>query len=211
MERILNILKSIKNIVLFLAILALLVVIQLKNWKINNLKKDLAEKPKVEYVYKDSVQVIHDSIPQPYKVVEYKDKIVVDTLDLTSADSAQIAEAYIKVFLEYNKTNFYNDTLKNDTTAFISLYQEVTKNSIQDRKLTFIDRTPVVYITNTVTKEDKTLSITGGLGASVGPESSVSVRAGIVTPSNRVYNFSYDPFTKQKMITVDFPIFNIKK
>lgn len=215
MERIINILKEIKNILFFIVIFALLIVIQFKNSAIKNLKEEVATKPVIEYVYNTDTVTVVDTIVDIKETIKYKDKILVQTdsvpIELTQADSMQIAKAYNNLYTEYNSVNIYDNVLKDDSLAYIKLYEEVSQNTIFNRKLDYQDRTPVIYITNTVTKQDKTLSLVGGIGASIGKETnSLSLGLGMVTPSNRIYLFQYDPVNNGYGAAIYMPVFNIK-
>lgn len=212
MEKLIKYLRVLKDYFFIIVIATLLVIIYFKNIKEENLLTKLEEKPQIEYVYKDSIQVIEVEKPEPYEVIKWKDSVRVETdsipLELTEADSAQIAEAYIQLYGEFNETKFYNDTLKNDTTAFISLYEEVKRNEIYNRRLTFIDKTPIIYKTNVLTKQDRTTSIVGGIGAGDG---GVDVGLGLVTKRNSVFIISHDPFRQETKGSMYLPIFNFKK
>lgn len=221
MESILNKIKAIlstfKQLLFFGVIFGLLVLIQFKNNSINRLKTELEKKPQVEFIYQHHIDTVKgDSIPYPIEVVKYKNKIIVNTdtipIELTKADSAQIAEAYIDLYGKYNDIKIYEDILKDDSLAFIQLNEKVTQNSIFDRELIYQDRTPVIQITNTIVKQDKTFSVIGGLDASIGSDfNTISLGAGIVTHSNRVFIGKYDPANKGYGVEVYLPIFNFRK
>lgn len=203
-----DIINKAKTYFLIIVIGVLLVVITFKNGTINRQKKQLAEKPKIEKIYKDTTLYLKgDPVPVPYKVVEY-DSIPYEVEKLlTSGDSAKIANEYLKLFKQFNATYSYSKVFKDDTTAFIKLTQDITKNTPFNQVLTFTDRTPIIRITNTVTRVQKTFSIAGGIEAGT---MGVEVGAGLVDYSNRFYKISYDPFNNTVRGGVYIPIFNFR-
>ncbi len=209
-SEILSKLKELKNFVVYAVILVLCFIVYLKNNKIDNLKEELLEKPKIEFVNKVEKEIVRDSIPYPVEIIKWKDKIIVevDTIAqlLTLADSASIAEAYIQLYKNFNETRIYEDVLKDDSLAFIQLNEKVTENSIFDRELIYEHRTPTVYQTNTII--DKSWSIVGGLqGNSVG----VALGGGVVTGDNAIYLVNYNLFDNSFGGTVMFSLFNFNK
>lgn len=216
MDKILKILKLVKDYFLVAVILVLLVVIYFKNNKIDKLTEELAKKPTIEYIYDTKIDTIEVLVPEPVEVIKWRDNPKVDTsyiqLDLTASDSSKIAQEYTKLYRKYAETKIYDDVLKDDSTAFIQLQEKVQFNSVFDRNLIFKDRTPVVNITKTVIKQDKTFSIVGGIDASVGPDfNAFSVGAGIVTHKNAIYLGRYDPVNDGWGVAIYIPVFNLRK
>jgi len=216
LDKILSILKGFKNLLFFIVILTLLIIIQFKNGKINKLTEEVLQKPITEYVYNTDTITVIDTLVEVKETIKYKDKILVKVnnvpIELTKADSAQIAEAYIALYTDYNSINKYDDILKDDSLAFVRLKEEVVRNNIHNREFIYKDRTPTIYTTNTTIKQNKTLSFVGGIGANIGKETNaLSLGAGIITPSNRVYLFQYDPINKGFGGSIYFSIFNFKK
>ena len=120
-----------------------------------------------------------------------------------------ISRAYAKMYNDFNATNVYNDTIRDDSLAFISIEEKVNRNQLFDRKVTFVDRTPIVYRDNVINKQR--ISLVGGLSADVETSLSFSLNAGLVTPTNKVFAVSYDPFTQTYRGTVMIPIFSFRK
>lgn len=56
-----------------------------------------------------------------------------------------------QLFVDHFSKRIYNDTLQNDSFAFISLRDTVFKNKLMGRTLTYRDRTPTEFITTTTT------------------------------------------------------------
>lgn len=200
-----KILNKIKDYFFIIVIGILLIIITLKNNRIDKLNIQLTEKPKIEYIH----DTIPDSIPYP-KPVPYEVKVpeyIYDTIKtkLSGKDSAQIANEYYSLYTKYATINKYSTILKNDSIAFIQLDEKVQYNSIFDRNLIFQDRTPIVKITTT--KIQKVTSIIGGIEAGL---NGVELGTGIITKDNRLYKISYDPYNKGLRGAVYFPIFNFK-
>lgn len=207
MDKFLKILKVIKDYFFVIVIGFLLITIYFKNIKIDNLNKKLEDKPRIEYVYKNTTDTITVKVPKPYQVVKWKE--TKDTtyvpIDLTKEDSTKIAQAYKDLFEEFGTENSYNNIMKDDSTAFIQLNQKVQYNTLQSSELIFTDRTPVVYITNT--KPVYTTSIVGGIEAGT---AGVEFGAGLVTKRNNIVKVSYDPFNRTARGAAYFNIFNFK-
>lgn len=203
-----DILTKIKDYFLVVVIGVLLVIIMFKNGTINKQKKQLADKPKIERIYKDTtIYLKGDPVPVPYEV-EVPDSVPYEVEKfLSSADSAKIAAAYSKVFVAFNSKYSYSKVFKDDTTAFIKLDQVISQNKPVDQLLTFTDRTPIVYVTNIEKVRDRTFSLSGGIEAGT---MGVEVGAGLVDYGNRFYKISYDPFNKSVRGAVYVPIFNFR-
>jgi len=193
---------------LFIVIAALLIVITFKNGSINRLKKKLDEKPRVEYIRKDTtIYKKGDLVPVPYKV-EVPDSVPYEVEKfLTTADSAKIAAEYSKIFIKFNSVSSYEKTYMDDSTAFIHVKEDITQNRPFNQVMTFKDRRPTRYVTTTVKSVEKTFSLSGGLEAGT---SGVEVGAGLVDYSNRFYKISYNPFDGSVKGAVYIPIFNFR-
>lgn len=208
MEKFLKILRIMKDYALVIIIAVLLIILHFKNNKIDNLTAKLDEKPKVEYVYNTKVDTFKIFVPKPKEIIKYKpgkDSITYVPIDLTKADSAAIAEAYLKISGLYSETKIYDDIIKNDSTAYIRLQEKVQFNSIKDRNIIFEDKTPVVRVTEK--QYIYTTSIVGGVEAGTG---GVEVSAGLITKKNTFYKVSYDPYNKTISGGAYFGIFNFK-
>jgi hypothetical protein len=214
MSKVLEILKLVKTYFLTAVILFLLVVIYFKNNKIDRLTTQLAEQPTIEYVYQTKTDTITVIKPVPVEVIKYNTKIETSyvPLDLTHSDSATIAQEYIKLNNLYGETKVYDDVLKDDSIAFIQLQEKVQFNEIKDRNLIFLDRTPIVYITNTKVINKQLVSIVGGLDATFSKDfGGVSVGIGLITKKNAFFKVGYDPFNQATTGGVFLPIFNFNK
>lgn len=208
MDKILKILMIIKDYFLIAVIAFLLIVMQFKNNKIDKLTTEVNEKPKIEYVYNTVVDTLKIPAPKPKEIIKYKpgkDSLIYIPLDLTSADSAQIAEAYINMYNLFGETKIYDNILKDDSIAYIRILEEIQFNSIKNRNLIFQSRVPMQTITNT--QHVYTTSLVGGLEAGL---NGVEVGVGLITKRNAFYKVSYDPYNKAIEGGAYFRIFNFR-
>lgn len=107
---------------------------------------------KTEYQTDTIVQMVYDStsvqstvyVPKWYEKKVY---VNVPTLVYMPVDTAAI-------LADYFDTYFYADTLMNDTTAFIAVYDQVNQNKIGARQWTYINRRPTQLITTITNVND---------------------------------------------------------
>ncbi len=78
----------------------------------------------------DTVRVI-TQVPKPYKVIYH------DTTTITHMDTAFVIK-------DYSSYVIYEDTLMNDSLAFISLRDTVYRNRLLSRGLTYYNRQPLI-------------------------------------------------------------------
>ena len=78
----------------------------------------------------DTVRVI-TQVPKPYKVIYH------DTTTITHVDTAFVIK-------DYSSYVIYEDTLMNDSLAFISLRDTVYRNRLLNRGLTYYNRQPLI-------------------------------------------------------------------
>ena len=168
LQKILNKIKGIANIVIYIAVLFLLVVIYFKNNKIDNLQAELLKKPTIEKVYLPSTtDTITETVIKPVEVIKLdtiqiaKLDTVYQPIDLTVADSASIAQAYSEVYTDYSSKRLYDNVLKDDTLAFARLKETVQFNEITEREFIYRDKTPIIK--ETIYEVDKTFSVIGGI------------------------------------------------
>ena len=210
LQKILNSIKGIANIVIYIAVLFLLVVIYFKNNKIDNLQAELLKKPTIEKVYLPSTtDTITETVIKPVEVIKLdtiqiaKLDTVYQPIDLTVADSASIAQAYSEVYADYSSKRLYDNVLKDDTLAFARLKETVQFNEITEREFIYRDKTPIIK--ETIYEVDKTFSVIGGIQ---GNFEGFSLMGGAVTNKNVVYTVGYNPFNKTATAGIYFPIFN---
>jgi hypothetical protein len=110
----------------------------------------------------------------------------IDTVKIP-ADSAAIVAAYLKLHQNYNSTKYYNDTLKDDTVAFISLEEKVAQNEIKSRSLTYQNRVPTIINNTTISQSKGILYGQGQVGID-----DVSVGLRYKTKKEYQYGLSYD-------------------
>ena len=206
----LKVLNKIKTYFLFIIIGILLVIGHFKNNKITKLSEELALEPQIEYVYNTTIDTVKIDSIIPVEVVKWYPKLTIDTLyqplELTTADSSDIAEAYKGLYAQFAETKIYKDTLKNDSIAFIQLNEKVQYNSVFDREFIYLDKTPIIYITQPP-KHIYTTSIVGGLETG---NDGIAVGIGIITKRNMFLKVSYNPSTQGYMLGGYFSVFNFK-
>jgi len=210
MNKFLTILKMIKDYFLVAVILFLITVLYFKNNKIDKLTTQLGEKPKVEYVYETKTDTIVMLVPKPY-IVQKVDTVIKDRVikEIQLMDSTELIAAYEKLYEDYSNKKLYNQVLKDDTTAYIRLEENVQFNTIQHQKLVFESRMSTKVITDI--KEINRFSIVVGATATIGTHSGVGIGGGIVTKKNVVITGSYDPINNQTLINYYTPLFNFKR
>ncbi len=136
------------------------------------------------------------SLGKPYPV--FRDTGSIEYFPVP-VDSAAIFEAYAKLHhLHYTK-NIYSDTLKNDTSALIVLNDTVFKNELQNRSLTYQNRTPVYYITKTLQMPQRNQWYFGGDVTGIRGRTSFDVS--VIFERKRVaYRYAYDPLVGEHSI-----------
>lgn len=107
----------------------------------------------------DTVKVI-TQVPKPYKVIYH------DTTTITHVDTAFVIK-------DYSSYVIYEDTLMNDSLAFISLHDTVYRNRLLNRRLTYYNRQPLII--NNISKQKYSAGIVIGQG--YGITASYSIRS----------------------------------
>ena len=107
----------------------------------------------------DTVRVI-THIPKPYKVIYH------DTTTITNIDTAFVIQ-------DYSSYVIYEDTLMNDSLAFISLRDTVYRNRLLNRSLTYYNRQPLII--NNIAKSRYGVGVVIGQG--YGVSASYSIRS----------------------------------
>lgn len=95
-----------------------------------------------------------------YTPKPYKEEIYINTID-TIYEMQKIDT--LEILKEFTKTYFYADTLKNDTSAFIVVFDKITNNKISERNWEFINRRPT-YIQTTTNHYTSTRTWNVGVG-----------------------------------------------
>ncbi len=108
----------------------------------------------------DTVRVI-TQVPKPYKVIYH------DTTTITHMDTAFVIK-------DYSSYVIYEDTLMNDSLAFISLRDTVYRNRLLNRRLTYYNRQPLII--NNITPNTR-YSVGVVIGQGYGITASYSVRS----------------------------------
>lgn len=116
-----------------------------------------------QIIYKDTI-IKGDSIPYEVRVeipvpidsIIYLDSIVY--LDSIIYDTITKQKRFEELLKNYTSITYYNDTLKNDTSAFIFLKESIQFNKIKDRELIFAN-VRSIKIENVIKKEPFKLGI----------------------------------------------------
>lgn len=133
--------KKTINLISVLAIIGLVIAVQYKYFPREVVKNHYEVKDSI--VYKDTT--ITKSIPKPYPV--YIDTVKSDTVTIETfkTDSAWF-RAYLSLYEKYHSKYNYLDTLKNDSSAFISIDYTLTENKPTKFKTTYFDKTPSLIL-----------------------------------------------------------------
>lgn len=106
-------------------------------------------------------EIKHDTITIPFDSIQVRDSIVyrwkasdpvilksIDTLfaELNGADSMKIATAVFGDLRKYNMTNVFDDTIKNDSAAFIRIREQVCRNRVFGRVVTYKNNVKQRYV-----------------------------------------------------------------
>ena len=142
-------------------------------------------------VYSDTGKHIVN-IPKPYPV--YQDTGSIEYIEY-DIDSAKIFQAYVALHKQLYTRNIYDDTLKNDTAALIALRDTVFANMLMGRSLTYQNRTPVYYITKTVTMASTPLNHQLSIGADLNyNKGNLGYDIGLIYQNKGVaYRYAYNP------------------
>jgi hypothetical protein len=137
-------------------------------------------------IYQDSVVYKQLPAPEPDTIVQ------TDTI-IKYNDTTNYFVKYAHLYQKYNRQKIYNDTLKSDSSAFISVYDIVSENSLQKRSFTYINRTP--------TEIHKTTKIYNQRKLFIGTEAGINT----IEPSvmykdlnDIIYKVGYDVYGKEK-------------
>lgn len=128
--------------------------------------------------------------PDPVFVdVPYIIPAVIDTMAL-------IVDYYSKVH--------YADTLKNDTSALIAVFEEVTGNRIVNRSYSFQNRrsTQIIHNTTILPEEKEKLRVYAGAMLSMTPEQSFDLGPSVFMTTPKGYGYSYAYGINQKTHTI---------
>lgn len=146
------------------------------------------------------VQVL--PVPKPYTVIEPGDTIWIP------ADTAE-AMAFLREKLkDYYRIRLYQDTLKDDTSAFVMLNDCVTINRLGERTLTFINRRPTA-INTTIIQPAATPRNRIFVGPSVGRNPDQFGLGGsvmLVTKKDHAYSYMYDVTNKDHYLSLFWKI-----
>jgi NADH:ubiquinone oxidoreductase subunit 5 (subunit L)/multisubunit Na+/H+ antiporter MnhA subunit len=185
--------KLTERILFFLGILALLL-----------LCVHFYFKPPVT-IEKIKTEVVHDTITYEVEKVIFKpvasivDTFYVDSIIYTT-DTTKCLETLKNTLYELHAERSYNDTLKNDSIAFVSVFSKVKQNKLTYQKLTYRNNAPTVI--NTFVDKRNELYYGGGIS------STGMVNLGLMykTKKDVIYGVSYSPTHNTFMGRVYFKI-----
>lgn len=108
----------------------------------------------------------------------------------------------IGVIIDYFRKVHYADTIKNDTSAFIAIYETVIGNRITDRSYSFQNRRSTV-INNNVFLPDK-LKLCAGAMVAISPEEKFDIGPSVMLITKKGYGYSYAYGVNNKTHTFSF-------
>lgn len=163
--------------------------------------------------------ITHDTIPGdsvPYTVLLKKPYPVYRDTGSTKWKFEKVDTS--QILKDYFATNYYQDTLKNDTSALIVLNDVVTENQLMQRKLTFQNRRATV-INTTITNIGETprnkIYVGVGLGNSIAnfSDNTLMLTANVLWTTKRrwAYELQYDVFNKTVAATAFYKLSFRKK
>lgn len=141
----------------------------------------------IDTVWEDTTIV--EYIPKPYPV--YIDTSRIDTVYIPTNDSL-LRVLYLNLHQKYFSTYTYDDTIKNDSSAFIGLEAKITQNKPIFYKETYFDRTPSVINNTTNIYSQNEFYI--GLGTR---DESLNVNLLYKSKNNYIFTAEYDPFKNE--------------
>lgn len=111
------------------------------------------------------------------------------------------------ILRDYFSKVYYDDTLKNDTSAFIRIMDTISRNRLQHRKLIYKNNRPteIKYTTTIINPKKNIIYVGGSLGFC---EDNFNVSAGLFlkTKKDRLYGIYYNPVRKEYGGQIYFPI-----
>jgi hypothetical protein len=153
--------KNLGYIILTIILMAIAVWIKGKYFPNEVTKTKTKTITKVDTVYQDSL--VYKQLPAPdpdtIKLID-KDTITIPT-DTT------IFERYADLFQKYHSQYIYDDTLKNDSSAFIAVHEIISKNRITRRELYYRNRSPVTVYNETNIINQRKFFVGGVVGENV--------------------------------------------
>lgn len=163
---------------------------------------------KTEYQTDTIVQMVYDSTPvqSPVYVPQWYEKKVyveVPTLVYMPVDTAAIVADYLDTY-------FYADTLMDDTSAFIAVYDQISRNTIGARQWTYINRRPTQLIT-TITNVNECKKWNIGLGGFFGGNlERFDYGLGVIVTTNNRASYQAEYCFSDKSVRVGY-YYNLRK
>jgi hypothetical protein len=149
---------------------------------------------------KPDVVVTHDTIPgDPFPVLVH-----VGQPDPVYVDQPYILPAIIDtmgVIIDYFSKYYYADTLKDDSSAFIALYETVKGNRIIDRSFSFQNKRATVV--NNYYPAEKTKLYAGAMVA-IRPSQQLDIGPAVMLITKKGYGYSYAYGVNERTHTLSF-------
>jgi hypothetical protein len=167
--------------------------------------KIISDKPKVitntvtipgDIIYKDTI--VYQ--PKPYKV-----EIPIHDTTYIPTDSAQCVADYKKLYKRFSSTNYYKDTLRNDTSMTVVVNSSISNNILQDIQLRSKNNRPISISNTIVTYKNKLpmLSV-GGLY----DMKSLTIYGELRVNPNLYLNAGYNLSIKSPVVGIKYTIFS---
>ncbi len=142
--------KKLGSIALIILLIGTAIWIKGKFFPTEIVKTKTVTKTQVDTVYQDSI--VYRDLPAP----EPDTVIVVDKDTIKMPPDTTIFEKYADLFQKYHSQYIYEDTVKDDSSAFIAVHDIITKNKITRRELYYQNRTPTsIYKETTIYNQRK--------------------------------------------------------
>lgn len=113
------------------------------------------------------------------------------------------------ILRDYFALHHYDDTLKNDTSAFIQIKETISENKLQQRELIFINKRPTI-INQTTANSPQSLKRNFSAGIYMNSVNRQLDAGGLLEFQNKnvSYEFGYSPFSKAVLFGVKYEFIN---
>lgn len=142
-------------------------------------------------------------VPKPYQV------IVPGDTQWMPVDTSGIMDFYRAKLRDYYTVRLYQDTLKDDTSAFVMLHDCVTINRLGERTLTFINRRPTALNTTIITNYAEAPRNKVFIGPTVGRninQFGIGASIMLITKKDHAYSYTYDITNKGHYLSMYWKI-----
>lgn len=155
-------------------------------------------------IHYDTIEKVIIQKPEPVTIIKE-----VETVKkiFGQVDTLAILRDCESLLIDYYLARTYIDTLKNDSSAFCLLEERVSKNTITDRKFTFVNNTPTKIVTIPPYKKEKARFYVAPMigGNLTGLELGGSLM--LQTKKKNAYSITYDLIGSGVNICYYYPLF----